>query len=120
MPSEVWAKTLVAISTGLANTSGDGWSVVPAPDPQAPSGELTGVACSSSTDCEAIGSYVNSTGYVSALAEGWNGMDWVLQTVPGVKAAVGDRLSAVSCASSGLCEAVGYSTSSSNAESSFA
>jgi hypothetical protein len=78
---------------------------------------LDGVACSSSTDCEAVGVYPPSqpTGDYATLAEGWNGTTWALQATPNPTDATGGGLSEVTCPSSTECEAVGYySTNSSD------
>jgi hypothetical protein len=113
----VSAQTQIAHLATRSTSSGGGWSVASTPDPQAPSGELSDVACPSSESCEAVGAYINSVGDLSALAEGWNGEKWALQPVPGVEDVAADSLSSVACASIESCEAVGNSKSSSNAES---
>jgi hypothetical protein len=40
------------------------------------------VSCPSSTACEAVGSYDNSSGNLVTLAESWNGTDWTVQSTP--------------------------------------
>ena len=73
-----------------------------------PSGSLTsvlaGVSCTSSTDCEAIGTEAGVD--PSVLVEHWNGHKWDLQKTPKT-AGIGGDLRAVSCVSAKNCEAVG-------------
>ncbi len=90
-----------------------GWKVVPSPSPQAPNGQLLGVACSSSTACEAVGSYLNSSNVQVTFAEGWNGTRWALQATPKPKGAAASILEGVACPSPAACEAVGYYLNSS-------
>ncbi len=102
-------------STGLGSPSSaapgppvadGGWSVVSSPNPEV-NNYMNGVACPSSTDCEAVGDYYNSSGVQVTLAEGWNGTTWALQTIPNPTGATNSSLSGVACSSSTECEAVG-------------
>jgi hypothetical protein len=102
-------------STGLGSPSAaapgppvadGGWSVVSSPNPEV-NNYMNGVACPSSTDCEAVGDYYNSSGVQVTLAEGWNGTTWALQTIPNPTGATNSSLSGVACSSSTECEAVG-------------
>ncbi|HLH46985.1 MAG TPA: hypothetical protein VKV25_07495, partial [Acidimicrobiales bacterium] len=72
--------------------------------------DLTGVACPSSADCEAVGDYEDSSGQHVPLAEQWNGSSWAMQTIPPPKSAtdLGTYLSGVGCSSPTSCEAIGY------------
>jgi hypothetical protein len=65
-----------------------------------------GVSCASVTMCVAVGTY-SSGGVSYALAEGWNGSEWTLQSAAGVSGAKGSFLFGVSCPSTKVCEAVG-------------
>lgn len=69
---------------------------------------LSGVSCTSSTSCEAVGSGTD----FNAAAEGWNGTSWSQQAVPAPADGNSPVLSAVSCTEAQSCEAVGnYSPS---------
>ncbi|MDW5593549.1 hypothetical protein VSS74_04330 [Conexibacter stalactiti] len=73
---------------------------------------LTGVSCTSSTACTAVGSWSNGTTY-APLIERMTTTTWATQTpaIPG--GATGALLLGVSCTSSTHCSAVGYSYSGS-------
>jgi hypothetical protein len=94
--------------------NGTEWKVQTTPNETgATSSKLSGVACTSSTACEANGWYVNSEGHEWALAESWNGTEWKVQTVPKPTEAVDSILGGVSCFSSTDCTESGtYETSS--------
>ena len=64
-------------------------------------GGLEGVSCTSATACTATGSVGGLT-----LAERWTGTSWMIQRTP--SPAGGGDLSAVACASSMACTAVGW------------
>ncbi|HEV2372961.1 MAG TPA: hypothetical protein VGS19_12415, partial [Streptosporangiaceae bacterium] len=78
--------------------------------PPAPSGSAVtsflGVACTSATSCEAVGSWNDSSSNSYTLAEGLNGKAWTIQTTP----STGDTNSeflGVSCSSATSCTGVG-------------
>jgi hypothetical protein len=89
---------------------GTAWSIQPTPNPLGVHvSELSGVACTSSKTCTAVGDY--GDGFTEAtLAERWNGTAWTIQ--PTVSPGRDARLSAVACASSQACTAVGHYTNS--------
>lgn len=71
--------------------------------------ELTGVSCSSTDACTAVGDYTTRTGRGVPLAERWNGRRWVIQPTPGPATSGGESIFyGVSCPSSRACIAVGY------------
>jgi hypothetical protein len=71
---------------------------------------LSGVSCTSTTFCEAVGEYIVGADYVT-LAESWNGTKWVLQPTPPGLTKFSERVfTAVSCTSPSFCEAVGIQT----------
>jgi hypothetical protein len=74
--------------------------------------ELDGVSCTSSTSCNAVGSYTDAASVQHELAETWNGTTWSQKSVPAVSGAVDAALSDVSCytTSSAGCVAVGSYT----------
>jgi hypothetical protein len=80
---------------------------------------LSGVSCSSSTACTAVGVYEKTVGTPLTLAERWNGMEWKIQETP--NPTEGDHgLIGVSCASASFCMAVGSGRSSTNEDKSYA
>jgi hypothetical protein len=81
---------------------------------QTPSGgsevKLTDIACTSSSACTAVGSYLKE-GVTKTLAERWNGTSWSIQTTPNPESGSAELLG-VSCDSSTSCTAVGKQGSS--------
>jgi hypothetical protein len=79
------------------------WVMESTPKPTgALASQLSAVSCPSTSDCIAVGNYVNRT-----LAESWNGKRWSIQSTPNPGAATSE-LVGVSCASANACTAVGY------------
>jgi hypothetical protein len=95
-------------------TGSHSWKIVGSANPTgATTSVLDGVACSSSTNCEAVGYSESGSGSSVTLAERWNGTQWALQTTPNPAGAIASTLHAVACSSSTHCEAVGsYNNSS--------
>ena len=87
--------------------SGPGWSIVPSPNPRAPTGQLFGFSCSSSSSCTAVGDYTQRFGTTVTLAERWNGTSWSVESTPNPEGAPSSALNAVDCTSSSACTAVG-------------
>ena len=69
--------------------------------------ELTGVSCTSSTACTAVG-ISNFAGGGATLVERWDGVQWSIQPSPS-PGSDGAGLNTVSCASGTTCTAVGHS-----------
>jgi len=67
---------------------------------------LTGVSCTSSTNCVAVG-HADVSGTYTPLVLRWNGVTWMLQNVQLPTGTASSLLSGVSCASSTNCVAVG-------------
>ena len=87
--------------------SGSKWSIVPSPNPGSGDNLLTGVACSSSSSCVAVGAYDNGTDAPSrTLAATFNGSSWSVVSSPN-SGSSDDGLASVSCVSSTDCVAVG-------------
>jgi hypothetical protein len=85
--------------------NGTAWSVMASPIHTGSSDtEAAGVACSSSTSCFAVGSYLPSSGEATFTMR-WNGSTWAAVASPNPHPA--DRLTAVACASATNCSAVG-------------
>jgi hypothetical protein len=67
---------------------------------------LTGVSCTSSTSCAAVGYYLSSSGTERTLIESWDGISWSLAVSPN-ETTEGNELNSVSCTSASSCVAVG-------------
>lgn len=98
---------------GLAEEwNGSTWTIVPVPQsPKHSSTSLSGVSCTKSTFCMAVGNSGPDAGVVSAVstvAEQWNGTSWSVASTPDPSPVQAD-LSKVSCfdAVNGGCLAVG-------------
>ena len=86
---------------GGGSASAATWSQQPVPNaPGAPYARLTGVSCTSTSDCIAVGSDALGAG---GLAEHFNGTAWSVLPVPGSLAGQ----NAVSCSGPSSCMAVG-------------
>ena len=84
--------------------NGTTWQVQSAPEPGATITQLSGLWCSSATNCAAVGDYNTSlTGTPDALTERWNGAAWAVQPNPGGAS----QLAAVSCPGPTHCVAAG-------------
>lgn len=71
-------------------------------------GELTGVSCSSASDCTAVGSFSRRDGSSLSLVEHWTGRpEWTVQNPHGMFRGAVRSLAAVSCASASVCMAIG-------------
>jgi hypothetical protein len=95
--------------------NGTTWTTETTPDPAgAKLAVLTGVSCTSSTSCMAVG-YEKTTGAgvrpPENLSETWNGAAWTIVSVPGVAGETNDQLYGVSCPSAVYCIAVGLADS---------
>jgi hypothetical protein len=94
-------------STLIAQDAGTGWSIVPSPNPLVGGfNELDGVTCVGATDCWAVGSFNDDSGYpVYPLVEHDTGSGWNVVSNP--DSSVAGSLQAVTCVSSADCWAVG-------------
>jgi NHL repeat len=96
--------------------NGTEWKIVSTPEPTgALNGLLSGVACTSSTACTAVGWYENSSGVEVPWADRWNGTAWSVETVPAPTEAKATYPLKVSCASATACTLVGYYENGSSA-----
>jgi hypothetical protein len=113
------------VSAGIGNGlfaigqlwNGTTWAQV---TPKKPSGatetELNGVSCpKGGAVCESTGTLTNSSGS-PALAEGWNGTAWALQSTPAISGSTFASLGSVSCTTVSNCWAVGVSDTSSGSD----
>ena len=91
------------------------WTAVSTSNPEAPNGSINGVACTSSTNCEAIGSSQNGGDQPVLLAQVWNGASWTTQSVPRPAGSVSAELIDIAYVNADDCVAVGdYGTSNGN------
>jgi len=112
------SKTLV---TSAERWNGTEWSIQTTPNPTgAIESGLSGVSCTSSTACTAVGTYKNGSGAHASFAESWNGTEWSIQSLPNPTGATASQTRGVSCTSSTACTAVGTYTNSSGAEEALA
>jgi len=82
------------------------WRIVQSPSPSNDN-YLSGVACTSSDNCWAVGYYNADKGAGSeTLVEHWNGMSWKVVSAPDPRKP-GDSLDAIACVSALDCWAVG-------------
>jgi hypothetical protein len=93
-------------ATLVEQWSGSSWSIVPSPNQTGTSSTLSGVSCTSSTSCVAVGSWGDQSS-PQTLVEQWDGTSWSIVTTPSPAGALGDALSGVSCTSATSCHAVG-------------
>jgi hypothetical protein len=89
----------------IESWNGDSWSLVPNPNPGF-GDELSGVSCTSSTNCVAVGvSYPSDNPGGITLVESWDGTTWSVVSSP--NGGEPDSLSSVSCTSPTSCLAIG-------------
>jgi hypothetical protein len=88
--------------------NGTKWALQSTPNPSSAHNYLSGVACTSSSLCTAVGTDTTSTGYSFTFAERWNGSTWTKQATPNPSGSTGsDQLNAVACPLATDCTAVG-------------
>lgn len=86
------------------------WALQALPSPHgAPTTELSGVSCTSTTSCSAIGYYDTASSSIDVpFSESWNGAVWSLAFVPIVKGALDTFMYGITCTTAAQCLAVGY------------
>ncbi len=92
--------------------SSNRWTLLPTPNANAPVNVLSGVACTSTSNCFAVGSSFTSVGDTAetlTLVERWDGPRWTIVPSPNVANATESGLNSVACSSSTDCFAVGTS-----------
>jgi hypothetical protein len=86
--------------------NGQHWSIVPSPNPDGSAYSVFyGVACTSATQCTAVGSSGGRT-----LAESWDGTHWSIAPTGDPLSTAYSELNSVTCRSATRCLAVGYET----------
>jgi len=95
--------------TLVESWNGHVWSLDPSPNHGTYANALQGVACVSSSSCQAVGNYRAGTGAQWTLVETWNGKVWSLASGPNVNNGTlsFNVLASVSCVSAGSCRAAG-------------
>jgi len=110
--------TAVGYSVGTSQASltlaerwnGSIWTIQPTPRPSgSTSSALSGVSCTTTASCTAVGGAIESPNTRLTLAEHWNGSTWTIQPTPTPSGPIDDStgLHAVSCTSVNRCTAVG-------------
>ncbi|MGO8875207.1 MAG: hypothetical protein ACLQNG_05500 [Acidimicrobiales bacterium] len=91
---------------------GTAWTGMPvSPGALVPTGQL---ACPSSKDCHAVGSFLAGDVQPAPFIASWNGSKWVSQAAPVPPNLVSSGLNGVACASGASCFAVGSYFSNAN------
>ena len=94
--------------TLIATLMGTTWSIAASPNTSPlQNNQLTGVSCTSPTDCVTVGSYSNGT-TTQTLIEIWDGTTWSVSASPNTSANQDNVLASVSCTSSTVCASVGH------------
>ncbi len=108
--SDCWA---IGYSVGppdqnlIEHWDGTSWTIVASPNAGTMrSNQLNDITCVSSSECWAIGYYYNGTAN-QTLVERWDGTSWTIATSPNTSSTQTNVLSAIACASSPECWAVG-------------
>jgi hypothetical protein len=101
----------LTFKTLVEHWNGTSWSIVASANPAGPAfAALSGVSCTSATDCTAVGFALDSSGFADrTLVEHWNGTSWSIVASPNPFGAASADLSAVSCTNAVNCYAVGFS-----------
>jgi hypothetical protein len=87
--------------------NGRRWALVPIPDPPAAMAAfLSGVSCTATDACVAVGFLTTRAGAVRTLAERWDGASWAIVPAPTPEGATALQLEAVSCGGANACVAV--------------
>jgi hypothetical protein len=112
--SECWAVGFYQSSnsnfrqTLILKWNGNAWKVAASPNASSTQNNiLYSVACSSASQCWAIGGYNNGTADLT-LIEKWNGTAWKIVASANATSPYGNYLKSVTCASATECWADGY------------
>jgi hypothetical protein len=108
-------RACMAVSSSDAGTGslfaerwdGTTWFTESMPDPGGSDAYVSGVSCTSTSFCSAVGTYLGpGSDPDQSFAERWNGSAWSLIPLPHIASPIAD-LSSVSCTSPSACIAVG-------------
>ncbi len=98
---------LGSLAVGAPAWAKSAWTISTSRNKGSSTNELSGVSCFSSTSCQAVGGYYDTTtGAEATLVESWNGSTWSIPKSPndGTSYSI---LYGVSCVSTTWCQAVG-------------
>ncbi len=114
----VWREAVTEKYTILTDYwNGTEWTFAVPPRPTGTTrSELTGVSCTAVEECIVVGNYTNSSGTQLTLAELWKNKEWTIQTTPNPSGAKASGFKSISCTEAEVCNAVGYSYSSTNVQ----
>jgi hypothetical protein len=87
--------------------NGESWSIEASQNPSTEGSVFLAVACTSESDCTAVGVAFGTRSPALPLVEYWDGTTWSTQHAFTKRAAVGAALYNVSCTSASFCLAVG-------------
>jgi hypothetical protein len=94
--------------TLILHWDGNAWALFPSPNSSATQpNQLYAVACSSTSNCWAVGYYFGENAY-QTLIEHWNGLAWTIVSSPNASTVNPNILTGVTCTSASNCWAVGY------------
>jgi hypothetical protein len=103
-----WIRYQEYVQTLIEHWNGTSWSVIPSPNTSATEHNvLQGVACTSASDCWAVGYKEGDSGYNQTLIEHWNGTSWSIIPSPNTSTTEHNVLQGVACTSVSDCWAVG-------------
>jgi hypothetical protein len=103
-----------AVSPLAEHWNGRRWAIQPTPQIGNPGSSLSGVSCSSSSVCTAVGDYAGQDDEgpgAAPLALRWSAAKWAVQPTPGAASAMDNEdseLAGVSCTAASACIAVGW------------
>jgi len=101
--------TIGGQTTLIERWDGTSWKIVPSPNvTDAFDSGLVGAACTSSTDCLAVGTSHTETSN-NTLVERWDGVSWSIVASPDPPNSSDNELAAIACPSATACLAVGSS-----------
>ena len=89
-------------TTLIERWNGTSWAIMKSANRAGISNTLTGITCTSTQQCFAVG----NAGGLAPLVERWNGSSWSVMNIPATPN-TSDELESVSCASAASCFAVG-------------
>jgi hypothetical protein len=98
-----------AWQTLIERWDGTSWTIVSSPSTSAAQTNfLNGVACTSTSNCWAIGYYYAAGSFANTLIERWDGTSWAIVGSPNATATQNNLLYGVTCTPTSTCWAVGY------------
>lgn len=105
-----FVSSTTVFQTLIEKWNGTSWSrVTTAPNTSTSQNNfLFAVTCTATTDCWAVGSFMNANGFDQTLVERWNGTSWAIVSSPNTGSTVYNRLLGLACTSTTDCWAVGF------------